>query len=75
MLYRFLPDRRLEWRHVIVGALLFSIGKQGLGVYLGQSTTRSTYGATHYERRRPPPQEFAEKDPHAVKPSSAGTSS
>jgi membrane protein len=32
MLYRFLPDRRLEWRHVIVGALvttvLFSIGKQ-----------------------------------------------
>ena len=101
MLYRFLPDRRLEWRHVIVGALvttvLFSIGKQVIGLYLGQSTTRSTYGAAgsvvvlllwvyyssqvvllgaeftrvyteHYERRRPPPQEFAEKDPHAVKP-------
>jgi membrane protein len=108
MLYRFLPDRRLEWRHVIVGALvttvLFSIGKQVIGLYLGQSTTSSTYGAAgsvvvlllwvyyssqvvllgaeftrvyteHYERRRPPPQEFAEKDPHAVKPSSAGTSS
>jgi membrane protein len=107
MLYRFLPDRRLEWRHVIVGALvttvLFSIGKQVIGLYLGQSTTSSTYGAAgsvvvlllwvyyssqvvllgaeftrvyteHYERRRPPPQEFAEKDPHAVKPSSDGTS-
>ncbi|HEU4888257.1 MAG TPA: YihY/virulence factor BrkB family protein, partial [Thermoanaerobaculia bacterium] len=38
MLYRFLPDRRLEWRHVIVGALvttvLFSIGKQVIGLYL-----------------------------------------
>ena len=49
MLYRFLPDRRLEWRHVIVGALvttvLFSIGKQVIGLYLGQSTTSSTYGA------------------------------
>jgi membrane protein len=108
MLYRFLPDRRLEWRHVIVGALvttvLFSIGKQVIGLYLGQSTTSSTYGAAgsvvvlllwvyyssqvvllgaeftrvyteHYERRRPPPQEFAETDPNAVKPSSAGTSS
>ena len=49
MLYRFLPDRKLEWRHVIVGALvttvLFSIGKQVIGLYLGQSTTSSTYGA------------------------------
>jgi membrane protein len=49
MLYRYLPDRKLEWRHVLVGALvttvLFSIGKQVIGLYLGQSTTRSTYGA------------------------------
>lgn len=42
-------------------------------VLLGAEFTR-VY-TEHYERRRPPPQEFAEKDPHAVKPSSAGPSS
>jgi membrane protein len=49
MLYRFLPDVQLEWRDVITGAfvtaVLFSIGKQVIGLYLGQSSTASTYGA------------------------------
>jgi membrane protein len=49
MLYRFLPDVRLEWRDVAMGAfvtaLLFTGGKQVIGWYLGQSTTASSYGA------------------------------
>ncbi len=49
LLYSFLPDVKLRWRDVVVGAfvtaVLFSIGKQLIGLYLGQSTTASTYGA------------------------------
>lgn len=48
MLYRFLPDVQLEWRDVMTGAfvtaVLFTIGKQVIGLYLGQSATASTYG-------------------------------
>jgi membrane protein len=49
LIYRFLPDVRLRWRDVWVGglvtALLFGIGKQLIGFYLGRSTIASTYGA------------------------------
>jgi membrane protein len=49
MLFKFLPDVRLHWRHVLIGALvtavLFNIGKQVIGLYLGQSATASSYGA------------------------------
>ena len=49
LLYAFLPDVKLRGRDVVVGAfvtaILFSIGKQLIGFYLGQSTTASTYGA------------------------------
>lgn len=49
MIYRFLPDITLEWRDVWVGAvitaLLFTIGKHALGLYLGNSGTASAYGA------------------------------
>jgi membrane protein len=49
LLFRFLPDVRLRWRDVttgaIVTALLFTIGQQLIGLYLGQSSTASTYGA------------------------------
>lgn len=49
LLYRFLPDVRLRWRDVAVGAfataILFTIGKQLIGLYLGQSSTASSYGA------------------------------
>ena len=49
LLFRFLPDVRLRWRDVTTGAfitaLLFTIGKQLIGLYLGQGSTASSYGA------------------------------
>lgn len=49
LVYRFLPDVRLAWRDVWTGAfvtsLLFSIGKYLIGLYLGQSSVASSYGA------------------------------
>jgi membrane protein len=48
-IYKILPDKNLEWRDVIVGAiatsLLFTIGKSLIGLYLGSSAVASTYGA------------------------------
>jgi membrane protein len=49
MLYRFLPDVHLRWRDVWTGAfvtaVLFTIGKHLIGLYLGQSSVASSYGA------------------------------
>jgi membrane protein len=49
LLFRFLPDVQLRWRDVTTGAfvtaILFTIGKQLIGLYLGQSGTASNYGA------------------------------
>ena len=49
LLFRFLPDVRLRWRDVMTGALttavLFTIGQQLIGLYLGQSSMASSYGA------------------------------
>jgi membrane protein len=49
MVYKVLPDVRLRWRDVWVGALVtagfFSVGKQIIGLYLGTSTLASSYGA------------------------------
>ena len=49
LIYRFLPDVRLKWRDVWTGAfvtsVLFSIGKFLIGLYLGQSSVASSYGA------------------------------
>jgi membrane protein len=49
MIYRFLPDVRIQWRDVWTGAavtaLLFAIGKYLIGLYLGNSSVASTYGA------------------------------
>lgn len=49
MIYRFLPDRRIEWRNVRLGAVLtaalFTVGKYGIGLYLGNASLGSTYGA------------------------------
>ena len=49
LLFRFLPDVRLRWKDVTTGAVvtavLFTIGQQVIGLYLGQSTIASTYGA------------------------------
>ena len=49
LLFRFLPDVHLRWRDVMTGALatavLFTIGQQFIGLYLGQSSMSSSYGA------------------------------
>ena len=49
ILFRFVPDVRLRWRDVTTGAVvtavLFGIGQQVIGWYLGQSTVASSYGA------------------------------
>lgn len=49
MVYRLLPDVRLAWRDVAVGAamtaLLFSLGKYAIGLYLGRMSLGSAYGA------------------------------
>jgi membrane protein len=48
-IYKALPDRRLEWRDVIVGAvataILFTIGKSLIGWYIGSSAVASSFGA------------------------------
>ena len=49
MIFKVLPDVDIRWRDVWVGsaitALLFSIGKFFIGLYLGRSAFSSTYGA------------------------------
>lgn len=49
MIFKILPDAYIAWRDVWVGAaitaVLFSIGKQLIGLYLGQSALASAYGA------------------------------
>ncbi|MGH2415092.1 MAG: YihY/virulence factor BrkB family protein, partial [Microcystaceae cyanobacterium] len=49
LMYKFLPDVEITWRDVWMGAtltaLLFSIGKWVLGLYLGQGSFGSAYGA------------------------------
>ena len=49
LVYRVLPDVKLAWRDVwlgaIVTALLFTVGKFLIGLYLGTSGLASTYGA------------------------------
>lgn len=46
---RVLPDARIEWRNVALGAAmtsaLFTIGKTFIGLYIGKSGTASAYGA------------------------------
>ena len=47
--FKILPDVRIAWRVVWFGgavtALLFTIGKELIGVYLGQGSVASVYGA------------------------------
>ena len=48
-IYKILPDKHIEWRDVLVGAVatafLFTVGKFLIGLYLGSSTVASSYGA------------------------------
>lgn len=49
LIFRFLPDAKIAWRDVWVGAgmttALFIIGKWALGLYLGSGSAGSAYGA------------------------------
>jgi membrane protein len=49
LIYRVLPDERVPWSDVwhgaIVTSLLFTIGKWLIGLYLGNSSVGSAYGA------------------------------
>jgi len=49
MIFKFLPDAKIAWRDVWIGALitaaLFTVGKEVLGLYLGKSGVGSSYGA------------------------------
>ncbi|PSN14232.1 ribonuclease BN, partial [filamentous cyanobacterium CCP5] len=48
-IYKVLPDVKIAWQDVWFGAavtaLLFSFGKLLIGLYLGQSSFASSYGA------------------------------
>src|SRR5437773_5237791 len=49
MIFKFLPDIKIQWRDVWLGAvitaILFGVGKWALGLYLGSGTAGSAYGA------------------------------
>jgi len=49
LIFKLLPDVKIAWREVWLGAVitavLFSLGKYALGLYLGRSTFASAYGA------------------------------
>jgi membrane protein len=48
-IYKVLPDAKLTWRDVLIGAvvtaLLFNLGKSLIGLYLAHSAMASSYGA------------------------------
>src|SRR5881394_3688919 len=49
MIFKFLPDAKIQWRDVWIGAamtaIFFGIGKWALGLYLGSGAAASAYGA------------------------------
>jgi membrane protein len=49
LIYRYVPRESIPWGDVWIGAtvtaLLFTIGKTLIGVYLGKSSFNSAYGA------------------------------
>lgn len=49
VLFKYLPDAEVQWHDVLIGAgftaLLFTIGKFAIGMYLGKASFGSTYGA------------------------------
>jgi membrane protein len=49
LIFRYMPDLRIPWRDVWLGAIfsavLFSIGKFALGLYLGKKAAESTHSA------------------------------
>ncbi len=49
LLFKILPDAKIKWKDVVIGglvtAVLFTLGKVGIGFYLGKSNLTSLYGA------------------------------
>lgn len=49
VIFKMLPNARIAWRDVVMGAIitaiLFSVGKRLIGLYLGNSAVASSYGA------------------------------
>jgi membrane protein len=49
VIYKALPDAPVPWRHAwggaLLAAILFTLGKYGIGLYLGYSNPASTFGA------------------------------
>lgn len=49
LMFKFLPDAKIRWRSIWVGAfltaVLFTLGKFLLGLYFGKADPSSTYGA------------------------------
>ncbi|NLD70323.1 MAG: YihY/virulence factor BrkB family protein [Limnobacter sp.] len=49
LIYKLMPSVRVAWRDVLIGAvvtaLLFTIGKYLIGLYIGRSAVASAYGA------------------------------
>jgi membrane protein len=49
LIYKYLPDVRIQWKDVWIGAALtsalFTIGKFFIGLYLGSSGVTSAFGA------------------------------
>jgi membrane protein len=49
VIYTFLPDKPVPWRDALVGgvftAVLFTVGKTLIGLYLGYSASQSVFGA------------------------------
>jgi membrane protein len=49
LMFKFLPDAEIEWRDVwggaLVTALLFNFGKSAIGLYLGNTTVSTAFGA------------------------------
>ncbi|MEO6452544.1 MAG: YihY/virulence factor BrkB family protein [Ginsengibacter sp.] len=49
LMFKILPDAKIKWKDVIIGGLItsffFTLGKLGIGYYLGQSNLATVYGA------------------------------
>jgi membrane protein len=49
LLYKYVPDAEIGWRNVWLGglitAVLFTLGKTAIGMYLGRASVGSAYGA------------------------------
>lgn len=49
VIFKVLPDAKIKWKDVMMGAfitaILFTLGKIGIGIYLGHSDMATIYGA------------------------------